>query len=126
MPDRLSELVRQRALVLEHLAWLEREIAAAQAPPSAPLPPSPPAPLPGFPIPPVPVAAPAAALTAPPDATPSGHHLPGEPDAILEQYRVSPTAVKEDVRKGCFLYFVGAFVVVVIVIAILYFAIGSR
>jgi hypothetical protein len=27
MPDRLSELQRQRALLQEHLAWLEREIS---------------------------------------------------------------------------------------------------
>jgi hypothetical protein len=29
MSDRLPELRRQRALVAEHLAWLDREIAAA-------------------------------------------------------------------------------------------------
>ncbi|HEY0968538.1 MAG TPA: hypothetical protein VGD88_14190 [Opitutaceae bacterium] len=30
--DRLKELLRQRALLAEHLAWLDREIAAAQPP----------------------------------------------------------------------------------------------
>ena len=36
MSDRLAELVRQRALVQEHLAWLDREIArAAQKPVAA-------------------------------------------------------------------------------------------
>ena len=35
MPDRLAELRRQRALVQEHLAWLEREIAATEKTPSA-------------------------------------------------------------------------------------------
>jgi len=31
MPDRLAELRRQRALIAEHLAWLDREIATAAA-----------------------------------------------------------------------------------------------
>jgi hypothetical protein len=43
MSDRLPELRRQRALVAEHLAWLDREIAAeggeTSATPAAPLPP---------------------------------------------------------------------------------------
>ena len=47
-------------------------------------------------------------------------------EEILDQYRVSPKAVHQDVRKGCFLYFAGAFVVLGIVIAILYFTISSR
>lgn len=40
-PDRLSELRRQRALVSQHLEWLDREIAAAEplAPSPAPAPP---------------------------------------------------------------------------------------
>ena len=38
----------------------------------------------------------------------------------------NPAAVHQDVRKGCFLYFAGAFVVLGIVIAILYFTISSR
>jgi len=34
--------------------------------------------------------------------------------------------LKTDVRKGCFLYFVAAFVAVGVIIAVLYFAIGTR
>jgi hypothetical protein len=49
-----------------------------------------------------------------------------ETDGILEQYRVMPAAVHQDVRKGCFLYFAAAFVVLGIVVAILYFAISTR
>ncbi|HZP60009.1 MAG TPA: hypothetical protein VFB27_06750, partial [Opitutaceae bacterium] len=45
--DHLSELRRQRALVQEHLAWLDREIAAAAGETTpltlAPKPPGPPA-----------------------------------------------------------------------------------
>jgi len=44
MSDRLSELRRQRALVAEQLAWLDREIAAAAGEtPASPAPPPPPA-----------------------------------------------------------------------------------
>jgi hypothetical protein len=38
MPDRLQELLQQRALIKEHLAWLESEIAAASGNPSAAVP----------------------------------------------------------------------------------------
>ena len=47
-PERLSELRRQRALVSQHLEWLDREIAAAESP--AP-PPAAPAPLEISPMP---------------------------------------------------------------------------
>jgi hypothetical protein len=153
MSDRLSELVRQRALVLEHLAWLDREISQANAAsPTVPDPQS---------IPPaatlssttqVPAAAPGvnapSASTTPPSAAsvsarsdaraPIGSHglekaafqggtAPGGiSEKMLEQYRVSPKAVHQDVRKGCLLYFVGAFVLLGIVVAILYFSISSR
>lgn len=36
MPDRLQELLQQRALIKEHLAWLESEIAAASGKPLPP------------------------------------------------------------------------------------------
>ena len=130
MPDRHSELLRQRALVLEHLAWLEREIAASgsAAPPPGVLPPNAPAPAT------VPAASNAAtvgnAAVAPsaPATTPekSADEIPAETEVILEQYRVPPAALKDDVRKGCLLYFIGAFVVLGIVIAILYFTIGTH
>ncbi|HVU24406.1 MAG TPA: hypothetical protein VHE13_09805 [Opitutus sp.] len=47
-PDRLAELHRQRAIVRDHLAWLENEIAAStgQPPPGRPAPPPAPAPVP--------------------------------------------------------------------------------
>ena len=136
MPDRLNELVRQRALVSEHLAWLDREIARANSSPaSAPAPilpqvaPSPSgSPVPTVPISPATVVA-ADILSAPSSAAPSTIPAEGPVAAgeeILEQYRVSPKAVHQDVRKGCFLYFAGAFVVLGIVIAILYFAISYK
>ena len=45
MSERLSDLRRQRALIAEHLSWLDREIAAAGGEalpsPAVPLPPPP-------------------------------------------------------------------------------------
>ena len=116
MPDRLSELVRQRALILDHLAWLDREIASVTAKPVIPpLAPSPPSPAP----PPAAIGAATVAVTAtPPNVLPT--------EEILDQYRVAPAALKKDVRKGCLLYFVGAFVLLGVVVAILYFAIGTH
>jgi hypothetical protein len=127
MPDRLSELVRQRALVSEHLAWLDREIASAAAvgnPPAAAA--TEPA-----------ISAVAAPVTQPAEnlsvamATPARSGNPtgdvaAEAETLFDQYRVTTAALKQDVRKGCFLYFVGAFVVLGIVIVVLYFAIGTR
>ena len=139
MSDRHSELVRQRALLLEHLAWIDREIAQANmaAPALPPMPPVPSvttAPLPFSAAAPGVSAAPGpnvatnqssvpAALAPPAIAVPG---RPGVTDEVLEQYRVSPKAVHQDVRKGCLLYFIGAFVVLGIVVAILYFTISSR
>jgi hypothetical protein len=135
MPDRLNELVRQRALVSEHLAWLDREIARAnssQAPAPAPIVAPFASSTSGLPVPAAPVA-PTTPVIDPTLSTPSTGPAttPAEAPAalseeILDQYRVSPKAVHQDVRKGCFLYFAGAFVVLGIVIAILYFTISSR
>ena len=150
MRDRLSELVRQRALVSEHLAWLDREIANASATHAeltgaaiAPVPAVPPVPASAIGtsrsttndavIPSVPPAN--AAPSALPGATQPAAITPatstgGVPtaasDEIIEQYRVSTATVQQDVRKGCLLYFVAAFVVLGIVVAILYFTIGTR
>jgi hypothetical protein len=39
-------------------------------------------------------------------------NVPPEADAILDQYRLQPDSLHKDVRKGCFLYFALAFVLV--------------
>jgi hypothetical protein len=146
MSDRLSELLRQRALMAEHLAWLDREIANVKALPgvatatSSPSLPRPasnlgsetasPASATTLPAP-RPSTLPAHGGTAsipPPnvaDTTLQTEVIPPETEVILEQYRVTPAAVKQDVRKGCLLYFIGAFVVLGVIVAILYFTIGS-
>jgi len=56
----------------------------------------------------------AAAITTPP-------HL-AQADAILDEYRVPTNTLKSDVRKGCLLYFAGAFVLLGAGIALLWLA----
>lgn len=109
VPDRLAELRRQRQLMQEHLAWLDREIAAAGSPPADP----------------APIAEPAAnpAISQPAPTPASG---PDEADALLRQYTASPESLQKDVRKGCFLYFALASLAVIALVAVLYFALSKR
>ena len=108
-PDRLDDLHRQRALVQEHLAWLDREIAADKAARRpAPWPPSPPH-----------------ASAAPASPSPIAAHADETAlvaEAIAKDYLVPSAAVKTDVKKGCFLYFALAFVLLAAGVAGLYFA----
>jgi len=136
MSDRLQDLLRQRALIQEQLAWLDREIAAAAdaalattAPAVAPAPRPVSAPLqPGY------LASQAAAIAAQQAAatrdtraarseTPA---VSAAADAILEKYRVQPDSLKTDVRQGCFLYFFGALAVVAVIVVGLYYALSGR
>ncbi len=117
MSDRLAELQRQRALVQEHLAWLEREIAATGKASDSP-PPAASFTHPSFPpTPAIPVSPVAPARPAPPEA-----HV----DELLAQYRSAPGAVRKDVRKGCLLYFGLALVALAAGVAVLYFALGPQ
>lgn len=163
--DRLAELLRQRALVREHLAWLDREIATASGSPDRPdapvTPPAPQTPPASFsipasrPAPPPPQSRPqpgspalsgagylasqAAAIArqtaasraeaAQAAAASSGDESPlvnATADAILQEYRTEPGSVKEDVRKGCFLYFFAALALVAAGVIALYFLISKR
>jgi len=117
MSDRLAELVRQRALVQEHLAWLNREIAnaaeaakATTAAPPAPLPPA------GA------RAVPPTVILAPAPAAPATGMGAVQADEIMAQYQATPANVKQDVRKGCLLYFSAALVLLGLVVTVLYFA----
>jgi hypothetical protein len=129
MPDRLEELRRQRALMQQHLEWLDREIAAetdktrqaqtgvriatvvAAAVPKVSPPPA---------QSPITETSPAAAArTVTPEAV-------SDPDTILEQYRVPQTSLHSDVRKGCFLYFAAALALFFAGVVALYFVISGR
>ncbi len=131
MSDRLDALLRQRELLQEHLDWLDAEIDAARpssgtvAPSSAPVAPTAPivarvpaAPRVALPAP----IAPTAVVTS--DVSPTA--VAAQADEILESYRTPPTSVKSDVRKGCLLYFVGAFLLLGLGVTALYFLISSR
>jgi hypothetical protein len=153
MPDRLAELRRLRALLAEHAAWLDREIAAAEG---ARADPTLPAPAFSPPSPTAPSSSPqpasvstatadtvvtkativASAMTAATAAAPataprvslvsSAATAPSvgsaNVDSILEEYRVPPDALRSDVKKGCFLYFALAMIIVIAGTAILWIA----
>jgi len=82
--DRLNELQRQRALAQEQVAWFDREIARESgtiAPPASRVP--------------TPTPSTARITTAPSLA---------DPERIIEQYQGAPTSIRNEVRRGCFLY----------------------
>lgn len=95
MSDRLTELQRQRALAQEQLAWFDREIARESAGTNTP------------PAASAPALAPALFKNTPPaaDAPVSDH----DAEKILERYRHTSHPVKDEVKRGCFLYFFAAF-----------------
>ena len=136
MPDRLAELRSQRALIAEHLAWLDREIAAAapasaasavsSTPPAAPAPVTPPGVATTDPLPvpspsPIDVAAILAAATAPkPAAQVSIDPSPeSEVDATDLPSKRQPADIQQDVRRGCLLYFAIAALLVIGLCAVL-------
>ena len=92
MSDRLKDLLRQRALAQEQLAWLEGEIAreSGAAAPVAPA---------ASRVPPTPAVAPKTAGPA---------HSEAEVEAMLAQYRNDPAVLQSNVKRGCFLYFFAA------------------
>ncbi len=128
MSDRLAELRRQRALLEEHLAWLDREIAteAKQVPAARTVPPEPvrrglaaATTTDANVAPTLNVVAPTLAATT----VPTHPAVPApSPDVLFDQYRVAPDALKSDVRKGCFLYFTLALLFVGLGVAVLWMA----
>jgi hypothetical protein len=129
MPDRLQELLHQRAAIQAHLAWLDREIAQLHPTPSAqsaaatqPLEKTsaPPRPAREYPPPhadPEALDSPAPLAIALPPLPPSEV----DPDAILTRYQQDTVNLRTDVRKGCLLYFFGAFALLGFAIALFYF-----
>jgi hypothetical protein len=86
--DRSDELRRQRDLLREHLAWLEREISAADGDhPRVPL-----------------------ATTTPPRLNPPHFSVTAsdanrDAEAILAEFRRSTPAIETQAKRGCILYF---------------------
>ena len=99
---RLDVLLRQRALVQQNLAWLDREIAAEEAQTS--------------------LAAPVAPATAPLSRIPSAAPISDvDAEAIISRYQHDEKSLTSNVRRGCLLYATGAFVLMIVVVFGLYF-----
>jgi hypothetical protein len=116
MQDRLAELRRQRALVAEHLAWLDRELGAL----STAATPAPAVPAPTGTTPVV-----TAGDTPPTSAVPPATPAPTAdiaPAAIELLPETKPTEIKQDVRRGCLLYFAIASAAAIAAIALLVWA----
>ena len=92
-PDRLAELRRQRALACEQLAWLDREIAAAER---------------------------AAGVSSPPSPSPAPA-VPPTADPAHPLYAPDPAAAHADGRRGCFLYTAAALLFLFALLAAIYF-----
>ena len=92
MSDRSDELRRQRDLLREHLAWIEREIAAeSQRSETAPILEAPKEEAPVFERP----------LDVPPPPVDDR-----EAEEILSEYRAQGASLAKQTRRGCLLYFV--------------------
>jgi hypothetical protein len=97
--DRISDLRRQRELLREHLAWIEREIAAAEA--------TYPSDRPGAPV--------------PPQAAP--YEIPAEDaEAILAKYRKAPPSIGADTKRGCLAWFTAAMIFLALLAVAAYLA----
>jgi hypothetical protein len=122
MPDRLNELLRQRALIQDHLSWLDRQIISESdgiSPLASPTTVSGQSeggkqPLVSTPLPFAPAGL--------PDPAQSNH----EADAILADYKKDPRRQQSDIKRGCFLYFLGALAFVSLVVFLFYFFYSRR
>jgi hypothetical protein len=109
IPDssRLNDLRRQRALMQEHLAWLDREIAEETGMPSG----EPPA---ITDIPNIPSTESAASASA-------AEPVSAEAEKVLDEFRVPPGDIQENVRRGCLIYFFVGLVLFAAAVVGLYF-----
>jgi hypothetical protein len=107
--DRSEELRRQRELVREHLAWLDREIAAAEGStlPQERAPLSPP-------------------RIVPPSYSSPAQPEPADAEAILSEFRQDTTSITSDTRRGCILYVVAALGVLALIVTAMFFYIRSH
>jgi capsular polysaccharide biosynthesis protein len=103
MSDRLKDLERHRAMLQEHLAWLDREIAALAGTPPSPKPSA---------LPPISALPPASALPtavarAPITSLPRVDERASARAAeqILSQYQTEVQSTATKTKLGCFLYF---------------------
>ena len=120
--ERLAELLRQRALLSRHLAWLDAEIAQASSPGSAGFQPAPikTPPAPSAPAPaPVPAPIATAAPTSPlppdaPDAEPVSEAVAvanKRADEIIARYAATDSFNPDSTRRGCLLISICIFLI---------------
>jgi len=122
MSDRLNELLRQRAIIQEHLTWLDRQIIAESDGIS--------------PLAPTPTAlselenGQGQFMPAPPVFTPASMveatRTEKEAEAILADYKKDSQRQQSDIKRGCFLYFLGALAFVSLVTFLFYFFYSRR
>lgn len=98
MSDRLNELQRQRALAQEQVAWFDREITRERGDAILPE-----APQPAHVVAPLPQA------SAKLGAVAAAMDTELRAAEIIERFQKTERPVKDDVRRGCFLYFFTAF-----------------
>jgi hypothetical protein len=112
--DRLKKLQRQRALAAEQLAWLDREIAREAGTASVASPSPTPSATTITPVaPPTPASADA--------KTAAAARAEAEAEAMMAEYRRDAESVQSSVKKGCFLYFFGAFALLALGLTAFYF-----
>lgn len=127
-PDRLAELRRQRALVAQHLAWIDAELTAAGAgqPPSSSASPGAAAPAPA----PVPATTTLAAEASPSpavDLDPSLVLANTRADEIIEKYRATEALDPRAAKRGCLVLFGAIFILgAVTLFAVYYFGYASK
>ena len=123
--DRLAELRRQRAHVQEHLAWLDREIARSETDTDLVVRGESATALPAEPTASDtradnPNALSESGETAP--TSPAAEEIEADAEAVMAEYRVASTELQDSVRRGCFLYFTVALLLLGAVVVGLYFA----
>ena len=114
MPDRLDELRKQRALVQQHLTWLDHEIAAVTVT--------------RLTLPPFAMRSSGTRPPISPTATTPSVPLGGAKPVVvpeLSEFQVNPDEVQGDTRKGCIMYAALAFLVLVLILVVIYF-VGYR
>jgi hypothetical protein len=106
--ERSEELRRQRDLLREHLAWIEREISAEAARPAPDIE--------RADAPPVLASAPFQALPVASDS---------DAERILAEFRRTSPAIQSQTKRGCILYFAIA-VALILGVAFAFFFFYSR
>jgi len=104
MNSRLKKLRAQRELILKHLQWIDQEIADQAAAESGP--------------PPIPALDPPTPAEDPISGSMEETTAPALPLEALEEPNVQ--SLKNDVRKGCLLYFGLAWVALAAVVGVVY------